>query len=325
MDRRYTICLSIAFLVHSLGIFFFQFQRIIERREMERKFVGVEYREEKDKEKKKKEEKPKEEKKLLTPKTPTVSLKDKFKTMQIKEKISEEDLKKLAQIATPLKIAASDKVIDIDKMLETHRTQIDINLDQFEKLDLGAAVGNLEVLTLGAGMSTEDILKQDIIELPTSALAGKQLGLFTTMGAGVSGEGRGIELERADASALGESKEDFKQSFKKAKAETKVEVKAEGPQTVVEITGALADREQIAGPLPPYPDWALQRGISAYLRVKVTVNENGEISGAVIPISTTGFPNWDNAVIAHIKKYWKWKSVPGLTSPGAIGFQFIIG
>ncbi len=321
MDKRYTICLSIAFLVHALIVFFFQFQKMMEQRAAERRFIGVEFREEEEKKKEKKKE-IKKEKKLLTPKTPTVSLKDKFKYRD-KSKISEDDLKKLAQIAAPLKIAAPNKVIDIDKMLEMHKSQINIDMGDFEKLDLGNAIGDLDVITLGKGMSTEDILRQDVVELPASALSG-QLGLFTTMGAGISGEGGGIELDRADGSSLVESKEVFKKSVKKADKETRV-AKAEGPQTVVEITGALADRQQIKGPLPPFPDWALQRGISGYLRIKVTVDASGKISGAVIPLATTGYPNWDSAVISWVKKHWKWKAVPGLSSPGCIGFQFIIG
>ncbi len=323
MDKRYVTCLSIAFLVHSLLVFFFQFQKIMERRAAERKFIGVEFKEEEEKKKKKekKKEEPKKKEKLLTPKVPTISLKDKFKLRNIKTKISEEDLRKLAKIATPLKIADQNKIIDIDKMLDIHKNQINVDMDQFEKLDLDNALSNLDVITLGKGISTEDILAQDEVMLPAAALLGKKVGLFTTTGAGVSGDGGGIALDVASAGDLVE-KEDFKQSVKKVK--TKI-AKGEGPQTVVEISGALADREQIKGPLPPYPDWAQERGLSGCLRVKVTVNASGKITGAVIPLTTTGYPNWDNEVIAWIKKYWKWKALPGVTSPGCIGFHFILG
>jgi hypothetical protein len=324
MDRRYGICLGVAFFIHALAIFLYQLPKIIETRSRgARKLISVEYKEEEEKKKEKKKEE-KKKKKLLTPKNPTVSLKDKLKLMKQKIKIPEEELKKLAQIAQPLKM--TEKKIDISKMLKIHDTQIEMKIDQFEQLNLDEAAGELEVIHIGAGISTEDILKEDAIALPMAALKDAKLGLFTTMGAGIDGSGGGIELETEKVDGLVEEESS---SFSEAAAKTaqkKIEsVESSGPRTEIEISGALKDRELISYPLPPYPKWAQARGISAYLRVKVTVGPDGKIVGPVIPIQTTGFSNWDNKVINWIKTRWKWKAQKGLKSPGIIGFSFIIG
>jgi hypothetical protein len=283
-----------------------------------RKFHGVEFREE---EEKKKEVKPKEKKKLLTPKTPTVSMKDKMKLMKEKMKIPDADLKKLAQIAQPLKM--TDKTIDINKMLDAHQSQIALDVNKFQQLDLGLAIGGLDVLNIGKGMSTDDILKQDVVALPMAALKGAQVGMFTTRGAGVSGSGGKVELETALASDLEEKKTKFKKQVKKVTQKKKMA--DSGPSTDIEISGALADRDVLSMPLPPYPEWAQQQGVSAYFKVSLKVGPSGKVTGTVVTLSTTGFPQWDNMVVNWIKKNWQWKNVKGLTSPGQIGFNFVIG
>jgi hypothetical protein len=289
--------------------------------ERARKFHGVEFREEE--EKKKEIKKPKEEKKkLLTPKTPTVSLKDKAKLMKEKMKIPDADLRKLAQIAQPLKM--TDKTIDINKMLDAHQSQIALDLNKFQQLDLGAATCGLEVLNIGKGMSTDDILKLNAVALPMAALKGAQVGLFTTRGAGVSGSGEKMELETALASDIEEKKTEFKKKVKKVTQKKKMDASS-GPSTDIEISGALADRDVLAMPLPPYPEWAQQQGISAYFKVSLKVGPSGKVTGTVVTLSTTGFPQWDNMIVNWIKKNWQWKNVKGLTSPGQIGFNFVIG
>lgn len=321
MDKRYARSLIIALVAHILGIFFFQLPKMmVGRSAASRKFTEIEYREEE--EKKKKEEK-KEEKKLLTPKTPTVSVKDKLDLMKEKMKIPEEELRKLASIAQPLKM--TEKLIDIGKMIDAHKSQAFLDLNQFEQLDVGSALGNLEVIRVGKGMRTEDILKEEAIALPKAALSGAQVGLFTTPGAAVSGGGGQVELEKATKAEFEEKRETFAKQVKKITPQ-KVEGEVEsGPKTEVEITGALADRKMERMVLPPYPEWAQKQGLSAYLNIMLKVGPNGRVTGTVITVSTTGFPQWDNMVINWIKNNWVWESVPGLTSPGNIGIRFIIG
>ena len=334
MNRRYITCLSIATLVHGAGLFLFQFQKEMQKRSA-RQIYGIEYREEVEKKKaeKKKAEEKKEEKKPITPEEPTVSVKDKLKDLFAKEekleqKISEEDLRKLAQIARPLEMAKPEEMIDISKMIDIHKTQAMVDVDQYEKLNIGEA-GEIEVLRIGGTQkSTREILQEDRIVLPKAATLGKKVGLFTTPGVALPGEGGGIQLERAKASDIRKEGESFKRAFSESKKGTLLEEtkpsKEQKPKTEVVISGALKDRKILESPIPLYPDWALKRGIAAFLQFQLNVGPDGKVTGMVLVMHTTGYPEWDSEVINWLKKYWKWQELPIGTS-GYISFRFIIG
>ncbi|MDI6839736.1 MAG: energy transducer TonB [bacterium] len=336
MDRRYIICLSIAAFLHGTGIFFFQFQKELQERS-KRKIYGIEYVEEREKKKeieKKREERKEEERKLITPKEPTVGLKEKLKDMfekkeKLEQKISEEDLKKLAQIARPLEVAKPEEIIDVSKMIELHKTQVAINIDQYEKLDIGET-GEIEVLRISKSQkTTQEILQEDRIVLPRAATLEKRVGIWTTPGTALpGGEGGKIELERAKASDIRKEQEEFKRAFTESKKPTLLEeikpAEKPKPKTEVQISGELKDREQLEAPLPHYPDWALRRGISAFLQLQLKVGPDGKMIGMALVISTTGYPDWDNQVINWIRERWKWKELP-ITTSGYISFRFVIG
>ncbi|MCK4353051.1 energy transducer TonB [candidate division WOR-3 bacterium] len=320
MDKRYLICISIIAFLHGAGIFFFQFQKEIQERRA-RQIYGVEYREEQEK------------KKLPTPKTPTIGVKEKLKSMfekkeKLQDKISDEDLRKLAKIARPLEVAQPDQKIDIAKMLELHKTQVAMDMDQYEKLDIGEA-GEIEVIRVGTGKSTQEILQEDKIVLPKAATLKGKIGLFTTPGVGVSGSGdkEAIKLETVKAEDIRKEKEAFKRAFSESKKTQTLKaapIKKPKPKTEVQISGALKDRKALKSPLPHYPDWALTQGISAILQLQLKVGPNGKIKGRIIVLTTTGYPEWDNAVKNWLKNKWKWKTLP-ITTSGIISFRFILG
>ena len=324
VNKRFKICLTFSIIVHCVIVFFMYFQQQIQEFR-ERRLISVEYKEEERKKKeaeKKKEEKKEEEKrpepKAPTPQQATITMKD-FMLQKIPEKVDEDILKKLERFARPMNEQIVDMKIDLDKMIDAHQSQVAVDLDAFaEDIDL-----NIAVLRVGKGVSTDEILAQDkfIVPLDARALPAK-IGAFAQAGFSKAGGEGGIELTEGteDFKADVEKREVFKQA-----ATQKKEMKAEeggGPKTEVEITGALADRKLIKWPLPPYPEWAQQQGISAYLNINLKVGADGKVTGTVITISTTGYPQWDEMVINWIKSNWLWQNVPGLTSPGAIGIRF---
>ncbi|MBI4721995.1 MAG: hypothetical protein HY769_03190 [Candidatus Stahlbacteria bacterium] len=310
---------------------FFFFQEKIEEKIRENRLLSVEYKEQEAKKKEK--EKKKEEKKEEEKKKPGPELKPMVATITMQQflmpkpdKIDMDVLKKLERIARPMDAQMVNQKIDLDKMMADHSGQAKLDAGDFAaEIELD---GVLAVVGIGSGISTEDILAGDEFKVPLDARAlPANIGAFGQMGFSGTGKGSGgIDLDEAGGKeAIEEAKKDFKQQQVVKKVE-KIGGEAEsGPKTDIEITGALADRKLERMPLPPYPEWAQQQGISAYLNISLKVGPSGKVEGMVLPVATTGYSNWDNMVIEWIKKNWQWEKKPGLTSPGNIGIRFTLG
>ncbi|MDD2889033.1 MAG: hypothetical protein PHE49_00130 [bacterium] len=322
-NRKFAICISVSVFLHLLLLFsFFLQQKMDEIRR--NKLLAVEYEDEKKKEEKKKEEKKEEEKKPEPPKAPTpqtaiITPKDLFQIQQLKDKIDENMLKKLENIARPMDNQLTDMKIDIDKMLDMNKDQVELDLDAFDAdLDLDAPT-----IRIGKGVSMDDILARDQVMMPLEAKAlPAQVGLIARPGFSGTGPGEGgIEITNGPAKL----EESSRKSLVTTKNENKqIDTKSSGP-VQIEISGALADRARIAGGPPPYPGWAQQQGLAAVFSVSLKVDAEGKITGSTIVISPTGYPDWDNGVIKWLKDQWRWVKIPSGETPGCITIRFTIG
>jgi outer membrane biosynthesis protein TonB len=321
-NRKFAICISVSVFLHLLLLFsFFLQQKMEEIRK--NKLLAVEYKEEeKKKEEKKKEpekEKPPEPPKAPTPQTAIITPKDLFQIQQLKDKIDENMLKKLENIARPMDNQLTDMKIDIDKMLDMNKDQVELDLNAFDAdLDLDAPT-----IRIGKGVSMDDILARDQVMMPLEARAlPAQVGLIARPGFSGTGPGEGgIEITNGPAEKL----ESVSKSLVTTKSENKqIDTKSSGP-VQIEISGALADRARIAGTPPPYPVWAQQQGLAAVFSVSLKVDAEGKITGSTIVISPTGYPDWDNGVIKWLKDNWRWVKIPSGETPGCITIRFTIG
>jgi RNA polymerase sigma-70 factor (ECF subfamily) len=108
--------------------------------------------------------------------------KNNLKDIENKIKISEDKLKKLSQIAQPLKVR--EKILDKSRKPAKKQTQVALDLNKFEKLSVKTTAVEVEKVThIEKELSTKDTLKEDVIVLPRSELKSVRVGIFTTMGA----------------------------------------------------------------------------------------------------------------------------------------------
>jgi TonB family protein len=100
-----------------------------------------------------------------------------------------------------------------------------------------------------------------------------------------------------------------------------------GRQSSVTITGPLGNRGILERVIPPFPVWAKRQGVGANVSLQFTVMENGVVKENVVVVMTSGSKEWDDAVIAALKK---WRFAPlnsgegRQNQSGVIRFQFVI-
>ena len=326
MDRRFIKFLLFSCILHSSIFLFIRVQAMVEAHR--ERLIGIEFIEEKEEEIKKEKEKEKEKKikeppKPMQPKEPTKTiseaLRDRFKRRDIDKKL-EEELKKLdIEMVRPMEIAPLDAKIDLDKIKELSRMQASIDLDAFEALDVS---GDVEIIRIGTGgKSLNDLLDEPTIALPrTKDDLDAKIGLFSSPGSGDRG---GIELEKVDIAELKREKETDFRTERTVKTITDTPRKRKAPETMVEIAGALAERNLLTNPNPVYPRWALKRGLSSTVTVKLTVGQDGRPKPRMLILRTTGHRKWDEAVMKTLAK-WRWEASPA-THTGRITFRFILG
>jgi len=110
-------------------------------------------------------------------------------------------------------------------------------------------------------------------------------------------------------------------------AESAASTLAEAPsKSKTFITGPLASREILYKIIPPFPRSARRQGIGASISLRFTVMETGIVKETVIVVRTSGSKQWDDTVIAALKK-WRFKPLPvsgRKDQSGVITFQFVL-
>ena len=98
-------------------------------------------------------------------------------------------------------------------------------------------------------------------------------------------------------------------------------------QTSTIISGPLANRKILEKTIPPFPLWAKRQGVGANVSLQFTVMEDGLVKENVVVVMTSGSREWDDAVIAALKK-WRFAPLPTnerrQNQSGVITFQFVI-
>jgi RNA polymerase sigma factor (sigma-70 family) len=178
---------------------------------------------------------------------------------------------------------SSETVIFEGHTIQRNHEITDATRRRYLNADKDSAVGDLKELTIAKQVPTEDTLKQEVVALPDASLIGVSVGTLTHGGERrVSWDFGNVEFT---------------------------------------ITGQLGNRRVVKVPPPAYPAWADKRGLRGNLKLSVKAGRDGKTVGTVVIISTTGYPEWDNAVVEWVKSEWLWKESSG-TTPGLIGFNF---
>ena len=73
--------------------------------------------------------------------------------------------------------------------------------------------------------------------------------------------------------------------------------------TGVTVAGPLSGRTRIREPRPRYPQWALDRRISGTVVARIWVAPNGAVKGTPEVLSSSGYPDLDQAVVRALRAW----------------------
>src|ERR1700690_3728113 len=76
-----------------------------------------------------------------------------------------------------------------------------------------------------------------------------------------------------------------------------------GPQSPVDISGPLKDRDLVQWVLPDYPDWAQERGITGTLRMKIWVTPAGVVKSFMEPQQLSADPRLDEKAVEALQQW----------------------
>jgi TonB family protein len=76
-----------------------------------------------------------------------------------------------------------------------------------------------------------------------------------------------------------------------------------------QITGPLANRTVLSRALPPYPEWARQKGIEASVTLQFSVTPEGAVKDRILILRTSGFPALDESAMDALRR-WKFAPLP---------------
>lgn len=201
------------------------------------------------------------------------------------------------------------------------QAQIDISKIVVEEAGLGGEI------VVGKGVPTSEILKAPVHKsaisigevAPEYAGAGAGGGLMEP-GYGGGGGSRlniGVKIEESAPPPVTHTPS--------VKITTTPSVKKEKKVTF-EISGSIANRKILYGPLPSYPSWAAQRGLEAVIVLRIYVEPDGKVKPNIVVFNTSGYPEWDELVKRTVFS-WKFEPLPGgsdVLQSGYITFRFVL-
>ncbi len=242
-----------------------------------------------------------------TPSLPKKSVFQAIKDRLKKEEIVEPYLKDVSRIIQELPVVPGvdmTKGIDIDDTKLLDRSQAEgIDLDEYRRME-GVEDGVTEVLRIaskGEQKGTGDILKGAPIKIDEHKRPTKELpvGLFASPGGG-----KELDLEKVPTKEI---KRDSSRAITKKDEEPLLKQLPFKKKTEIKITGSLAQREIKYRPLPSYPDWAIKKGLTATIALKIMVDPDGSVKPNIFVIKTSGFASWDGMVVESIGE---WRFAP---------------
>lgn len=179
--------------------------------------------------------------------------------------------------------------VDLTKRMEI--TQGKINLNYFS---LGKEEG-IDVIKISPNKGTtktiEEILKEEPIKLVSREKSrGVAFGVYQE-------EKEPINLETKNL------KKDKKIEWQeKSSEELKTPTQAK-KQTEIAIAGPISERKILKKFLPKYPSWAIEKGISGYVILKIWVTPDGKVEDNIEIVETSGYPQLDKIVMEAIREW----------------------
>ncbi|TET22572.1 MAG: TonB family protein [Candidatus Stahlbacteria bacterium] len=90
------------------------------------------------------------------------------------------------------------------------------------------------------------------------------------------------------------------------------------------ISGDLSSSDIVSSPIPAYPRWAQERGLSdVTIMVQFRVDKDGNVLPTMLAVRSTGYTNWDNEVKETLA-LWKFKPAQVSRRIATITFHFYL-
>lgn len=188
---------------------------------------------------------------------------------------------------------------DLNRKME--RTQAKIDLSRFET---GEELGGIRIAdkVKGVTKTTEEILK----EAPIPLARGTRRG---TGGFGIAGypgvlEEPAIKLE---TKPLEKPRERIIE--RKTKEEMNSPLSSVPQKSAITVSGPISERKILRKVLPRYPDWALKKGISGTIIIRLWVTPEGDVRENMEVVESSGYPDLDRSVLVALAG-WKFAPLP---------------
>jgi len=212
----------------------------------------------------------------------------------------------------------------IDLSAKLDRSQAKIDLDRYLTNEGIGDVVRIGSRANGTMKTTEEILAEKPISLAKNLPrgAGGEAGIGTGGAIGRKAEHPTIKIEK------GPPRTKTSEIGKQVEKTIEKKLKFEKGKTQISLAGPIANRSILKKILPRYPEWALKKGISGVVKVRIWVEPSGYVrEGKLVEISS-GYPELDQAVLNSLKE-WQFaplpKNVVQEAQWGIITFRFVCG
>ena len=235
--------------------------------------------------------------------------------------VTEKPIEPQNQNLTQGKVIQEASPIDLSSKLDRSQAEIDLNRYRLETSDRALDVIRIGSKANGTQKSIDEILLEKPIALSKGTRTGGQ-GLTGLPGIRKPEEPQ-IKLEH--------------RPIEKPKAVIKTEIpKSDLPsepvlsltkETNILIAGLISQRAILNKVMPKYPQWALKKGISGAVVLKLWVMPDGSVKPNITVEQSSGFPELDQTVVIALTK-WQFaplpKDVVQETQWGIITFRFTL-
>ncbi len=205
---------------------------------------------------------------------------------------------------TPVSVSGSgggggeEVAYDLSRKLERSQAKIDLS-----KFETGEELGAIRIADKVKGItkSTEEILKEAPIPLTRGTRRGS--GGFGIAGYPGVLEEPAIKLEAKPV-------ERREKVIERRPTEEVAKPLPSVPQkSTILVSGPISERAILRKVLPRYPDWALKKGISGTIIVRLWVSPEGDVKENIEVVESSGYPDLDRAVSLALAA-WKFAPLP---------------
>ena len=239
------------------------------------------------------------------------------------ETMSNENVSEMLRSLPPVPGVDQTKGIDLSSK-DIDRSQTAIDLEAYDDFE-GEEGGVTDIIRVGSSQKSTD----EILQAPSIVIKDKggpkrgQIGLYTSSGG--SGSEAPLELEKEPVSKMAERPSVAPITSKKSGGMKMKGSGKSGPS--ISITGPLSSRKILAKYLPPYPEWAEKKGVSAIVQIRFWVSPNGVVKRNAFIERTSGSGSWDNSAKRALQK-WRFAPLPPNvvqeTQWGVITIRFVL-